>query len=209
MPEASPDVAVTEDVRTPAVIAGMMQPMPTPSSPKPNRIAQYPELQRAKPSVPAPTVATAWPMTNRNLKCKRPLNRTIKGQKRKFFGYMARGVPDGPDDGSIAPWAVLASLPFAPQIVLPALRYFKDIKLDLTNPYGFKATFNPTFSQTSDPSKYWISPSHYGLNQGPIVLMIENYRSGLVWRLMRQCPHLVNGLRRAGFSGGWLDGKMP
>ena len=138
-----------------------------------------------------------------------PLNRTIKGQKRKFFGYMARGVPDGPDDGSIAPWAVLASLPFAPQIVLPALRYLKDIKLDLTNPYGFKATFNPTFSQTSDPWKYWISPSHYGLNQGPIVLMIENYRSGLVWRLMRQCPHLVNGLRRAGFSGGWLDGKMP
>jgi len=138
-----------------------------------------------------------------------PLNRTIKGQKRKFFGYMARGVPDGPDDGSIAPWAVLASLPFAPQIVLPALRYFKDIKLDLTNPYGFKATFNPTFSATSDPSQYWISPSHYGLNQGPIVLMIENYRSGLVWRLMRQCPHLVNGLRRAGFSGGWLDGKMP
>jgi hypothetical protein len=137
-----------------------------------------------------------------------PITRTIKGQERKFFGYTARGVPDGPDDGSIAPWAVIASLPFAPQIVLPALRYFKDIKLDLSNPYGFKATFNPTFSQTSDPLKYWISPSHYGLNQGPIVLMIENYRSGMLWSLLRQCPYLVNGLRRAGFSGGWLDGSL-
>jgi hypothetical protein len=137
-----------------------------------------------------------------------PATRTVKGQKRKFFGYTARGVPDGPDDGSIAPWAVIASLPFAPQIVLPALRYFKDIKLDLSNPYGFKATFNPTFSQTSDPLKYWISPSHYGLNQGPIVLMIENYRSGMLWSLLRQCPYLVNGLRRAGFSGGWLDGSL-
>jgi hypothetical protein len=136
-----------------------------------------------------------------------PVTRTIKGQKRKFFGYKARGVPDGPDDGSIAPWAVIASLPFAPEIVLPALGYFKDIKLDLSNPYGFKATFNPTFSDTSDPLKYWICPSHYGINQGPIVLMIENFRSELVWRLIRQCPYLVNGLRRAGFSGGWLDGK--
>jgi hypothetical protein len=98
---------------------------------------------------------------------------------------------------------------FTTQDSVQLLRYFKDIKLDLSNPYGFKATFNPTFSETSDPLKYWISPSHYGLNQGPIVLMIENSRSGLLWSLMRQCPHLVNGLRRAGFSGGWLDGKMP
>ena len=132
------------------------------------------------------------------------ITRNIMGKERQFFGYLARGVPDGPDDGSIAPWAVVASLPFAPEIVLPALRYFEDIKLHVNNPYGFKATFNPTFADTSDPSRYWVSPAHYGLNQGPIVLMIENFRSGLLWRLMRQCPYLVNGLRRAGFSGGWL-----
>lgn len=130
--------------------------------------------------------------------------RTIKGQPRHFFGYVARGAPDGPDDGTIAPWAVVSSLPFAPEIVLPALRYFEDIKLHVSNPYGFKATFNPTFPETSDPTRYWVSPAHYGLDQGPIVLMIENFRSGLLWRLMRQCPYLVNGLRRAGFSGGWL-----
>ncbi|MGH8927676.1 MAG: glucoamylase family protein, partial [Acidimicrobiia bacterium] len=44
-----------------------------------------------------------------------------------------------------------------------------------------------------------------GLNQGPIVLMIENFRTGLTWRLMKNCHYLVNGMRRAGFAGGWLD----
>jgi hypothetical protein len=50
----------------------------------------------------------------------------------------------------------------------------------------------------------WVSQWHYGLNQGPIVLMIENYRSGLIWKLMRGCSYLVKGLRRAGFTNGWL-----
>jgi hypothetical protein len=52
-----------------------------------------------------------------------------------------------------------------------------------------------------------ISKGYYGLDQGPIVLMIENYRSGFLWRLMRGCPYIVSGLRRAGFSGGWLRGS--
>jgi hypothetical protein len=52
----------------------------------------------------------------------------------------------------------------------------------------------------------WVSPWQFGLNQGPIVLMIENYRSGLPWQLMRTCPYVTCGLRRAGFTGGWLDG---
>jgi len=148
-----------------------------------------------------------------------PATRHIKGKERHFFGYLARGVPDGPDDGTIAPWAVVASLPFAPEIVLSVLRWFDDIKLRAAGPYGFKATFNPTYPLTlpSPPgggegrvrgksalAPLWVSPFHLGLNQGPIVLMIENYRSGLVWRLMRQCPYLVSGLRKAGFSGGWL-----
>jgi hypothetical protein len=50
----------------------------------------------------------------------------------------------------------------------------------------------------------WVSAWNLGLNQGPIVLMIENQRSGLVWRLARQCPYIARGLRRAGFRGGWL-----
>ncbi|MEO8627180.1 MAG: glucoamylase family protein, partial [Betaproteobacteria bacterium] len=104
-----------------------------------------------------------------------------------------------------APWAVVASLPFAPEIVIPTLDYFEALRLRANNPYGFKATYNATFTRSGDPSHSWISPFHYGLNQGPIVLMIENYRSGLVWNLMRACPYLVAGLSRAGFQGGWLE----
>jgi hypothetical protein len=51
-----------------------------------------------------------------------------------------------------------------------------------------------------------VSPALIGINQGPVVLMIENHRSGFLWRLMRDCPAIVTGLRRAGFSGGWLQG---
>ena len=50
----------------------------------------------------------------------------MNGIERRFFDYLARGVPHGPDDGTLAPWAVVASLPFAPEIVLPAIRYFTD-----------------------------------------------------------------------------------
>ena len=50
----------------------------------------------------------------------------------------------------------------------------------------------------------WLCPEHYGLDQGPVALMIENYRSGLLWRLMRECPAILLGLRRAGFRNGWL-----
>ena len=128
----------------------------------------------------------------------------IKGIERTFYGYYARGVPFGPDDGTISPWATVASLPFAPEIVLPSLQHFHDIDLKIDRHYGFKASFNPTFLDESGSEHGWVSPFHFGLNQGPIVLMIENYRSGLLWRLMRQCPYLVAGLRRAGFRNGWL-----
>jgi hypothetical protein len=121
---------------------------------------------------------------------------------RQFYDYINRGIPDGPDDGTLAPWAVIASLPFAPEIVLPSIRYFDDTFPEMISKYGFKCSFNPTFSGTS--GKGWISKGYYGLDQGPIVLMIENYRSEFIWRLMRSCPYIVSGLRRAGFSGGWL-----
>ena len=134
-----------------------------------------------------------------------PATITVEGVERRFFGYLARGVPDGPDDGTIAPWAVVASLPFAPEIVLPAIDYLvHDVDLKLGNPYGFKASFNPTYPATSGNLNGWVSPWHYGINQGPIIPMVENYRTGMVWRLMRDCPYVVTGLRRAGFSGGWL-----
>ncbi|HVC32939.1 MAG TPA: glucoamylase family protein [Chloroflexota bacterium] len=132
-----------------------------------------------------------------------PTVRRIDGVERTFYGYLARGAPDGPDDGSISPWAVVASLPFAPEIVLPTIECFEHLRLRVDNPYGFKATYNPTFTTTG--KKGWISRYHFGLNQGPIVLMIANYQTGLLWELLRGCPYLVTGLRHAGFTGGWLD----
>ena len=133
-----------------------------------------------------------------------PQELTIDGVKRVFFDYVARGVPDGPDDGTVAPWAVVASLPFAPEIVLPALEHFNEIEIGVDHPYGLEATFNPTFPDDKCRECGWLSPWHFGINQGPIVLMIENHRTEFLWRLMKQCPYIVNGLRRAGFSGGWL-----
>lgn len=130
---------------------------------------------------------------------------TVDGIERQFFSYRARGVPHGPDDGTLAPCAVVASLPFAPEIVLPTIEHFiHQLELKAVNPYGFKATFNAGYPGQSGSACGWVSPWHYGLNQGPIVLMIENYRSGMLWRLMRDCPYIVSGLKRAGFTGGWL-----
>ena len=134
-----------------------------------------------------------------------PATRRVKGKTRHFFDYVARGVPEGPDDGTIAPWAVATSLPFAPEIVLPALQHFDDLNLRVGNSYGYKTTFNATFRDKSSASGIWVSPWHLGLNHGPMVLMIENYHSEFLWRLMRKCPYLVTGLRRAGFTGGWLE----
>lgn len=133
-----------------------------------------------------------------------PARRRVRGVPRRFDDYAARGVPFGPDDGTLAPWAVIASLPFAPDIVLPTLHHIDEVYPTLTSKYGFKCSFNPTFGDGSRGSRSWISSGYYGLDQGPAVVMIENYRSGLIWRLMRRCPYVVTGLRRAGFSGGWL-----
>jgi hypothetical protein len=137
-----------------------------------------------------------------------PATLVIDGVERRFYDYLARGVPYGPDDGTIAPWAAVASLPFAPEIVLPTIRNMIHLGVGPTCcAYGLAASFNPTFPSASG-ALGWVSPWNYGLNQGAMVLMVENYRSGLTWRLMRRCPYLATGLRRAGFAGGWLDDSM-
>jgi hypothetical protein len=129
----------------------------------------------------------------------------IAGIQRQFFNYLARAVPYGPDDGTIAPWAVVASLPFAPDIVLPTISHFiHEVELESTNPYGFKASFNATYPDKTQNPFGWVSPWQFGLHQGPIAIMVENYRSGLLWHLIRNCPYIVRGLHLAGFTGGWL-----
>ncbi|MBL0163721.1 MAG: hypothetical protein IPP82_08830 [Xanthomonadales bacterium] len=142
----------------------------------------------------------------------------IDGTERRFYDYEGRGAPFGIDDGTLAPWAVVASLPFAPEIVFAAIDHFtQTLRLHDEHAYGFRATFNQTLDQSTDPatgekqgeSNGWVSPYHFGLNVGPIVLMVENYRSGMVWELMRNCRHISNGLRKAGFQGGWLEHQAP
>lgn len=134
-----------------------------------------------------------------------PATRRIKGVTRRFHDYRARSIPFGLDDGTLAPWATVASLPFAPEIVLPTLHNFKERWGEMINEYGISCSFNPTFPSKENHHAGWISGGHFGIDQGPVILMIENYRSGLLWRLMRQCPYIVTGLRRAGFTGGWLS----
>jgi hypothetical protein len=133
-----------------------------------------------------------------------PAMLNVDGIQREFFDYESRGIPDGPDDGTIAPWVVVASLPFAPELVLPTLLHFNEAYPEMTSKYGFKCSFNPTFVEDAQNSKGWISKGYYGLDQGPVVMMIENYLSGFLWELMKKCPYLVTGLQRAGFKGGWL-----
>ncbi len=124
---------------------------------------------------------------------------------RLYFDYVARGVPDGPDDGTLSPWAVVASLPFAPEIVLPTIEQFQSLQLHVGNRYGFRASFNPTFPGDREHPIGWVSKHHFGINEGPTVMMVANQLDGTIWRLMRRCAPFVDGLRRAGFEGGWLD----
>jgi hypothetical protein len=130
--------------------------------------------------------------------------RNLNGIERQFYDYYARGAPYGPDDGTIAPWVVVASLPFAPEIVLPTIQAMAQLDLGATKRYGFKPSFNQTYEVPDSETGWWVTPYHFGIDQGPVVLMIENYRTGLVWDIMRRSPYVVSGLRRAGFQGGWL-----
>ncbi|MEO7444263.1 MAG: glucoamylase family protein [Ferruginibacter sp.] len=132
-------------------------------------------------------------------------SRQIGGTKRKFYGYKARGAPYGPDDGTLAPWAVLASLPFAPEIVMETTEAFiNHFNLNNNKDLGIEASFNPSFPVKNKNADAWVEEYRFGLNQAPIVLMIANYENDFLWKLMRQCPYIISGLEKAGFAGGWL-----
>ena len=141
-------------------------------------------------------------------------SRTIGGQTRLFRTYAGRGV-GGFDDGTIAPTAAGGSVPFAPELCIPALAAMRgDHGAYLYGDYGFFDALNPSFAEGAGPvgqgrvvpGRGWYDTDHLGIDQGPILAMIENYRSGLVWQVMRGNPHIRRGLERAGFTGGWLGG---
>ncbi len=133
--------------------------------------------------------------------------RTVKGKKVKFYDYKARGVPYGPDDGTISPWAVIASLPFAPALVLETIEAEMNVIKPIENiGKGLYASFNPTYKKRKK-DKEWVSEYQFGINQGPIIIMIENFQSQLIWNLLKACPAVQKGLRKGGFEGGWLQEK--
>lgn len=135
-----------------------------------------------------------------------PESITVDGKLRVFYDYIARGAPYGPDDGTVSPWAVVSSLPFAPEIVIDTIRHAIE-KLNLRSHewHGFDASFNPTHPEKTRNPNGWISPWKFGLNEGPIILMIENFQTGFLWELMKNCPYIVEGLMKGGFKGGWLE----
>jgi len=116
---------------------------------------------------------------------------------KKFFGYSARGTsgPDSTfDDGTVAPYASACSIPFAPEICIPTLySIYKNYgEKGVWGKYGFVDSFNPTLN--------WYDADVLGLDSGPMVLMIENYRSGFVWKYLMREEIIQNGLKRLGFA---------
>jgi len=134
---------------------------------------------------------------------------------RRYRGYYARGagVADTHDDCTLAPTAAAASIPFAPELAIPAVlamhaRFGEYIYSD----FGFLDAFNSSFdfyipvrSGHSIPGFGWVANDYVGIDQGAIFAMIENYRSGMIWNSLRKNPYLRRGLERAGFTGGWLS----
>ncbi|MGZ6007740.1 MAG: glucoamylase family protein [Rhizomicrobium sp.] len=123
------------------------------------------------------------------------------GRDRRYFGYMSRGAPYGPDDGTIAPWAMLATLPFDAPNALSGTRHLLKTYPQVCDHDRFASGFNPTLSHDG---RRWLSDGWFGLDQGLLVMMIENDRTEQIWKLVRDCPYVRVGLVRAGFQGGWL-----
>jgi hypothetical protein len=156
--------------------------------------------------------ANVWGLTA----CDGPgdLTVAIGGKPRTLHGYTARGMASY-DDGTLAPTAMVSSLPFAPEIVVPGIRELeRRYGAAIYRDYGFVDAFNPSFppgahpaAGTVVPGVGWVDADYLGIDQGPIVAMIENHRSGLVWRVMRTSPYVRRALARAGFTGGWLEAR--
>lgn len=114
-------------------------------------------------------------------------------------GYDAH-APGESDRGVIQPTAALSSMPFTPQYSIEALRYFYEEMGDkLWTDYGFVDGFSEHFN--------WYAQSHLAIDQGPIVVMIENHRTGLIWRLFMRIPEIQNGLKRLGFSSPYYKAR--
>ena len=126
--------------------------------------------------------------------------KNYKGYSEKSWGLTSSYSPTGyvshkpeRDSAVISPTAALSSFPYTPQESMEFLRYlYEERKEDLLGPYGFYDAYSP--------QKNWIAKKYLAIDQGPIIVMIENYRSGLMWKLFMSSPEVQNGLKKLGFD---------
>ena len=128
----------------------------------------------------------------------------FKGYGENCWGLTSSDTYDGynghsptNDYGTISPTAALSAFPYTPKYSMQALKHFiYDMGQKTWGPYGFIDAFNET--------KNWFADSDLAIDEGPIVVMIENYRSGLLWKLFMTLPEVQKGLRKLGFQSPWL-----
>ena len=107
------------------------------------------------------------------------------------WGYGAHSPTE--DLGVITPTAALSAFPYTPDFSMKALKHFYyDLGDKIWGEYGFVDSF--------DETQNWYAKSYLAIDEGPIVVMIENYRTGLLWKLFMSCPEIQNGLKKLGFS---------
>ena len=138
----------------------------------------------------------------------------VGGKIREFYSYSARG-PGERDDGTIAPTAAAASIAFAPELVLPCLAEMeKRYGSAIIGKYGFWDSFNPSLTSAEPnqlrhgkivPDVGWVDGDYIGIDQGPILGMIANHEDDFVWNIMHKSAPIIRGLKKAGFTGGWLE----
>jgi len=139
--------------------------------------------------------------------CDGPGNQNKANPNVSFLGYSARGIAEYymVDDGTLAPTAAGGSIPFLPAESLGALVEMKRLYGDsIYSVYGFKDAFNLSIVY-NDGKVGWYDKDYLGIDQGPILIQLENHRSGVVWNIMKKSPYIRDGLKKAGFTGGWLD----
>lgn len=131
----------------------------------------------------------------------------VDGSEIQFFSYRARGAASVQivDDGTIAPTAAGGSYPFAPVECEAALSFmWNTYKEKLVDTYGFHDAFNLTYVTDKTPEG-WFDVDYLGIDQGPILLMTANHQNGIIWETIKKNPYILAGLKKAGFTGGWLD----
>ncbi len=121
------------------------------------------------------------------------MERTAGVYQRVTAGKVMQHIRPTDDRGVISPTAALSSFPYTPEYSMQALRhYYEDMGDKLWTEYGFADAFSEQHN--------WVAKSHLAIDQGPIIVMIENYRSGLLWKLFMSDPEVQNGLKYLGFT---------